>query len=43
MVATGPRPPMTMGNDGGDEPLKINIGEGMMGTFLDLVLFSKKA
>lgn len=33
MVATGPRPPMTMGNGGGDEPLKINIGEGMMGEF----------
>lgn len=32
MVATGPRPPMTMGNSDGDEPLKINIGEGMMGT-----------
>lgn len=32
MVATGPRPPMTMGG-GGDEPLKISIGEGMMGKF----------
>ena len=37
MVATGPRPPMTMGNNDGDEPLKINIGEGMMGTFLALL------
>jgi hypothetical protein len=34
MVATGPRPPMTIGgNRGGDEPLKINLGEGMMGEF----------
>ena len=31
MVATGPRPPISMGNGGGDEPLKITIGEGMMG------------
>jgi hypothetical protein len=31
MVATGPRPPATIGTGGGDEPIKINIGEGMMG------------
>jgi len=33
MVASGPRPPSTgLGSSGGDEPLRINIGEGMMGT-----------
>eukprot|EP00204_Picochlorum_oklahomense_P000044 CAMPEP_0118801986 /NCGR_PEP_ID=MMETSP1161-20130426/3453_1 /TAXON_ID=249345 /ORGANISM="Picochlorum oklahomensis, Strain CCMP2329" /LENGTH=1410 /DNA_ID=CAMNT_0006729979 /DNA_START=72 /DNA_END=4304 /DNA_ORIENTATION=+ len=32
MVASGPRPPtLGSGSNGGDEPLKINIGEGMMG------------
>ncbi len=32
MVASGPRPPTLGGGmGGGDEPLKINIGEGMMG------------
>ena len=31
MVATGPRPPMSGTGSGGDEPLRINIGEGMMG------------
>lgn len=35
MVAAGPRPPMSMGgSNGGDEPLKINLGSGMMGEFL---------
>lgn len=37
MIATGPRPPMTTGSSDGDEPLKINIGEGMMGTFFALL------
>ncbi len=32
MVATGPRLPKPIGGDaGGDEPLRISLGEGMMG------------
>jgi hypothetical protein len=34
MVATGPRLPKPIGGDsGGDEPLRISLGEGMMGAF----------
>jgi hypothetical protein len=36
MVATGPRLPKPIGGDmGGDEPLRISLGEGMMGAFLN--------
>ncbi len=32
MVAAGPRLPKPIGGDnGGDEPLRISLGEGMMG------------
>ena len=38
MVATGPRLPKPIGGDmGGDEPLRISLGEGMMGESARLV------
>jgi hypothetical protein len=37
MIAAGPKGPVTLGgSSGGDEPLKINIGSGMMGASREL-------